>query len=231
MRLHYLQHVPFEHPAGILEWALARGFLIDATRLYAGEPLPALEDFDWLVLMGGPMNVYEYDRYPWLAAEHELVGRAARAGKTVLGICLGAQLIACALGGRVRRNREREIGWYPIAETDACRASPWAGVLGEGLAVLHWHGDTFTPPPGALHLATSRACAQQGFVWGGRVLALQFHLELGREDLARLVECCAEDLAAGGRFVQAAADMLAPDAPFDAARAALERALERLHAA
>jgi GMP synthase (glutamine-hydrolysing) len=229
MRLHYLQHVAFEPPAAILDWALARDFSIDATRLYEGEPLPAPPDYDWLVVMGGPMNVYEYDRYPWLAAEHACVRSAVQAGKTVLGVCLGAQLIAAAMGGRVSRNSLPEIGFFPVTETPACAATPFAGFLGGSMEVLHWHGDTYTLPPGAICLAASAACAQQAFCLGPQVVGLQFHLELGAPQLVRLVNQASADLI-DSPWVQSASQMLADPGRHTPMDAALRGLLDRMHA-
>lgn len=231
MRLHYLQHVPFEHPGAILDWARANRVAVTATQLHAGETLPAPAHFDALVVMGGPMGVYDHAAHPWLAAEHALVRAAVDAGKAVLGICLGAQLLACALGAQVRRNEQREIGWFPIRETAACAASGWAGIFDGEIEVLHWHGDTFELPRGALHLASSAACAHQAFAMGARVLGLQFHLELRPVDLNALIRHCGAELAPGP-FVQDADAMLTGDpARFERTRRILDRLLGRLFAA
>ncbi len=226
MRLHYLQHVPFEAPGAILEWALARNFDIDATRLHEGESLPAHADYDALVIMGGPMNVYEFDAHPWLREEQVFIREAIAAGRHVLGICLGAQLIACASGARVTRNPEPEIGWFPVRETADCARSPYAGFLGGSLDVLHWHGDTCALPPGATHLATSAACAQQAYCIGPRVLGLQFHLELRENDLDTLLRHAGGDLVPRP-WVQDAATIRAGGARCAATRAALEALLSR----
>jgi GMP synthase-like glutamine amidotransferase len=118
MRIHYLQHVPFEDSAKIGEWARDTGHTVTCTRLCDEEALPPLNSFDWLVIMGGPMNVYEHQAYPWLVPEKRLIERAIEHGKFVLGVCLGAQLAADVLGGPVTKNRYREIGWFPVSLTE-----------------------------------------------------------------------------------------------------------------
>jgi len=114
MRIQCLQHVNFEGPASIETWARERGLSMEKTDLSAGAALPGCDDFDWLVVMGGPMNVYEESAYPWLAGEKRLIGDAIGRGRLVLGVCLGAQLIASVLGAAVYRNSHREIGWFPV---------------------------------------------------------------------------------------------------------------------
>jgi GMP synthase-like glutamine amidotransferase len=216
MHIQCLQHVPFEGPCGIGGWAAARGHRLAVTPLYAGVVPPRPADFDWLVVMGGPMGVGDEAQYPWLAAEKVLIREAIAAGKTVVGVCLGAQLIAEVLGGRVYRNREREIGWMPIQLTEAGRASPLFGFLPPVLPVFHWHGDTFDLPPGAVHLARSDACEHQAFLVGGRALGLQFHLESTAASVAGLCAECADELRPGP-YVQTARQMLAVG-PADYAR-------------
>jgi GMP synthase-like glutamine amidotransferase len=115
MRMHYLQHVPFEDMANIEGWAQDRGYDISRTLLYEDEPLPDMDKFDWVVVMGGPMNIYEHDKYPWLAREKGFIKAAIQGGKIFLGICLGAQLIADVLGGKVRKNSHKEIGWHKVS--------------------------------------------------------------------------------------------------------------------
>lgn len=209
MRIHYLQHVDFEDPGAIVSWARGRGHPVSRTLLFAGESLPRLAEFDWLLVMGGPMNVYDDGLFPWLAAERAFIRDAIGAGKTVVGICLGAQLIADAIGGRVVKNRHREIGWHPVFMTDAARVSPVLSFLPETPIVFQWHGDAFVSlPDGATILARGEACANQAFRYGERVFGFQFHLEYAREHIEALIRHCPEDLRPG-TFVQDAESMLA----------------------
>lgn len=228
MRIQVLQHVPFEGPAGIADWAASRGHPLTVAHLYRGDPLPALDDFDRLVVMGGPMGIYDEQKHPWLAPEKALLGAAIGVGKTIVGICLGAQLLADCLGAPVVRNAHKEIGWLPIELTPEALADPVFGPLAPGLTVYHWHGDTFPLPPAAVHLARSAGCEHQAFLYQGRVLGLQFHLETTPGSLASLVSNCADEIVAGP-YVQDAAIMLAAS-PADFARinTALFGVLDRL---
>ena len=178
MRIHFLQHHPLESPGCISEWALSSHCTIAGTRVYQTDLLPRVSEFDWLIMMGGPMGAHEDTEYPWLAKEKQLIERAIEKGKTVLGICLGAQLIADVLGARVYPNKEKEIGWFPIELTDGGRSSPVTWFLPRRLTVLHWHGDTFDLPEGAVHLAWSEACSNQAFTYNERVIGMQFHMEM-----------------------------------------------------
>jgi len=207
LRIHYLQHVPFEGPGFIESWAMVRGYRLTSTRLYAGHQLPAAEEFDWVFILGGPMNVYEENRYPWLAREKRFIGEALHRGKAVIGICLGAQLLACVLGAKVMRNPCVEIGWYPVEKAAQASQSSFSGFLPDQFPAFHWHGDTFEIPRGAVHLARSQACENQAFAFGDRVAAFQFHLESTRESVEQLVHSCPEDLAEGP-FIQSPAEML-----------------------
>ena len=209
MRIQIIQHVPFEGPGSIARWAEAGGHSMGFTHLHAGDPLPALGAFDRLVVMGGPMNIYEYDAYPWLREEKAFLQGAVAAGKTIVGICLGAQLLADVLGGAVTAGREREIGWLPLELTAEGRRSALFGPLPERPTVFHWHGDTFAIPPGAERLAASEGCANQAFLHDGRVLGLQFHLESTAESVAAIVENCGDELVAGHPFIQDAETILA----------------------
>lgn len=207
LRIHYLQHVPFEGPGFIESWALVRGHRLTATRLYVGHRLPATEEFDWLFILGGPMNVYEESRYPWLAREKRFIGEALREGKVLIGICLGAQLLACVLGAKVTRNPCVEIGWYPVQKASQASQSSLSGFLPDSFPAFHWHGDTFEIPRGAVHLARSEACENQAFAFDDRVVAFQFHLESTRESVENLIHSCPEDLAEGP-FIQGPLQML-----------------------
>lgn len=194
MKIHCLMHVPFEDAARIGDWATDRGHSLTYTRLYQDEPLPALDTFDMLAVMGGPMNIYESDIYPWLIAEKAFIRQAIDAGKTVLGVCLGAQLIADVLGGPVTPNPQKEIGWHPITLTEDGLKSPLFSGLPRQMNVFHWHGDTFAIPPKAIRLAASQACPNQAFLYRDHVLALQFHLEYSPESIEKMLTHCAAEL-------------------------------------
>ena len=210
MRIHCLQHVPFEGPAAIADWAATRGHRLTLTKLYAGEELPGVEEFDWLIVMGGPMNIYQDAQYPWLAGEKALIGQAVAAGRTLLGVCLGAQLLADRLGSRVFRGEHREIGWWPLHLAEAGRRSSLFAGLPEPLEAFHWHGDTFESPPGAVCLAASAACANQAFLYDERVLGLQFHFEVTPASVRLLVKHCGDEIVPG-RYVQSAEQLLGVD--------------------
>ena len=178
MRVHWLQHADYEELGCIAPALLHAGHTLSQTRLQAGEALPAQDAFDALLVMGGPMNIYEHDAHPWLVAEKTFIGATIDASKRVLGICLGAQLIADVLGGPVTRNAETEIGWFEVALNDAGRAAPAFTGFPERFTAFHWHGDTFAMPTGATNLMHSAACAHQAFAFGTRVIGIQFHLEV-----------------------------------------------------
>lgn len=228
MRIHALQHVPFEGLGHIGQWVKNRGHHLALTRLWAGEPLPRPATFDRLVVMGGPMNIYEDDRYPWLADERNLIAEAVEGGKSMVGICLGAQLLADALGSRVVAGKNKEIGWMPVVLTAAGRESALFRGLPEHFMVLHWHGDTFAIPPGAIHLAESEACPSQAFVYQDRVLGLQFHLESTPASVEEITANCRSELVAGP-CIQSEAEILAAG-PLHFARinSLLETLLDRL---
>ena len=209
MKLHYLQHEPFEDPGSILAWAKERKLSLSATMVFKNEPLPHPDSFDILVMMGGYMSVYEEERHPWLVAEKALILQAIRSGKAVLGVCLGAQLIASALGAEVRRHMVKEIGWFPVTLTPLGRTSRLFAGWPETFQALHWHGDIFNIPAGATKLASSRACPNQAFSYGERTAALQFHAESTADSVQRLVSGCAGDLIPDEPFVQSAETILA----------------------
>jgi GMP synthase-like glutamine amidotransferase len=212
MNLHYLQHVQFEGLANIEQWAEANGFSISRTRLYADEALPPAASIDWLVVMGGPMNIYEEDLYPWLAREKNFIREAIDSGKVVLGICLGAQLIADVLGGKVYRNEFKEIGWLPVTLVSAADGPSAFGSFPKRFMAFHWHGDTFHLPPGAVRTAESEGCAIQSFEYDkGRVVGLQFHLESSEKSIGLLIEHCADELV-DGKYIQKPGEILPKDA-------------------
>jgi GMP synthase-like glutamine amidotransferase len=194
MRLHYLQHVAFEDAANIAAWALGRGYSVTRTRLDLGQSLPPQDTFDWLVVMGGPMNVDEHDAYPWLVQEKQFLRSAIDRGVRLLGVCLGAQLIAEVLGGAVTRNRQTEIGWHPVTLTEAAGSSPLFGRFPREVPAFHWHGDTFSIPPGAVRIAASAGCDNQAFEVGRRVVGLQFHWDYSAASIEAMLRHCGDEL-------------------------------------
>ena len=227
MRLHYFQHVPFEGLGVIDVWARHNQHEISGTRFYAGDTPPNMDEIDYLVVMGGPMGVNDHEQYPWLPRAAGAIRAAVEADKPVLGICLGAQLIAYSLGARVYKNDQPEIGWFPVTETEAARNSNWHGFLNGEMPVLHWHGDTFDLPDGAIHLARSVACENQAFVINERVVGLQFHLELGTQPLEHLLSACADELVEAPT-IQSAEQMRRYAHCFDATNRAMHQLLDRL---
>lgn len=222
IRVHCIQHVAFETPGRIADWVVERGHSFAATRLYADEPLPAVDGFDALVVMGGPMGVHDDARFSWLTAEKHFIEETIGAGKRVLGVCLGAQLVAHVLGARVYRNRFKEIGWYPVQSTEAGRAR---GLPKEFLA-FHWHGDAFDLPKDALHLAKTAACEHQMFAVGPNVLGIQFHLEVMRAGVEEMLRHGATDLGEGP-YMQTPAAMTTSDGNVVAAHSLLDGILDR----
>ncbi len=200
-RLHYIQHVPFETPGSILEWSAAAGVTLSSTRLYNSEPFPNQDSFDCLIIMGGPMGVHDESSCGWLTGEKAFIEDTIRAGKIVLGICLGAQLVADVLGANVIQNDYKEIGWFPIETTVENRSVIPTGFLPDRLTVFHWHGDKFDIPSTSVRIAGSEGCANQGFVYGDRVVGLQFHLEVTPDTLAEMVKNGRHELVPG-KYVQ-----------------------------
>jgi len=227
MRVHHLRHVEFEGLGSIEPWLLARGHKLSTTCEFRNEPLPTVDDLDVLIVMGGPMGVNDEAAIPWIKAEKQLIRDSITAGKKVLGVCLGAQLIASALGARVYRNAEREIGWMEILRTPEAAAHPLGSALPERYEVFHWHGDTFDLPPGAVHLAESDGCKHQAFALGTNVLAFQFHIEMTPEWAAKLIDGCRNELSPA-RYVQSAAEIAAPAERFAAMNERMSAMLTRL---
>lgn len=204
MRIHYLQHVPFEDPAAIAEWAAHRGHELTGSHLYRGDSLPQLDDFDWLVVMGGPMSVGDTDDYPWMRPELDLIGASVARGRRVLGVCLGAQFLADALGARVHAAPEKEIGWFPVEALPVTTTDVYRGLPAQ-FTPLHWHGDTFELPADAVHLAHGPGCANQAFQVGQRAIGLQFHIEATPASVTELVDHCADEIEDGRWQMPAAA--------------------------
>lgn len=208
LNIHYLEHVPFEGLGCIGQWITERGHNLSATKFHEQGQLPQIDALDWLIIMGGPMSVNDYRMYPWLESEKEFIAQAIVHGKTVIGICLGSQLIASALGSCVFPNTEKEIGWFPI-QNNGLYDNILLGASEQPM-VFHWHGDTFKLPQGARLLASSRGCENQAFLYRGNVLGLQFHLEATKDSIAEMLIHGRDELV-GGKYIQTASDILEQD--------------------
>lgn len=204
-----LQHVPFEGPDACAEWFLAAGHAVSIVALYRGDPLPTVASASFVLVMGGPMSVNDEAEFPWLVEEKRFVRAAVEAGIPVLGICLGAQLLAAAFGARVYPNPVKEIGWWPVEGVD--HGDPGAFRFPRAFTPLHWHGETFDLPRGAVHLARSTACANQAFQLGPRAIGVQFHLESTGAGLRGMVAHGRHELAPGP-YIQGEAELLDDDA-------------------
>ena len=207
MRVHVVQHVTFETPALIADWARERGHELTMS-LALAEEYPPCEEIDFLVVLGGPMDADDEVTSPWLCAEKHYIAKCIATGHEVLGVCLGAQIVAEVLGGKVRRNPEREIGWYEVHKTASASGEPLFAEWPDSLVAGQWHGDTFDLPAGLETLYSSEACANQAFVFDRRVVGLQFHLEWSEESLAALVAECGSELNGGELWVMSASEII-----------------------
>ena len=198
MKAHYLQHVPFEGLGYIEKWLVDSGYSITATRIFEKAVFPDIESIDFLIIMGGPMSVNDEDRIPWLQNEKKFIREYIATEKPVLGICLGAQLIADVLGSKVYPNTQKEIGWFPVRE---CAPGKTAFRLNDSKAVFHWHGETFDLPEGAIRLAENDACKNQAFQFRDSVFGFQFHLEVTPETVEGMLENCGPEIVKG-RYIQ-----------------------------
>jgi GMP synthase-like glutamine amidotransferase len=222
MQIHIFQHVDFEDPGYILDWLSRQGHIISTTKFF--DPvyhLPAPHEIDGLIILGGPMGVYDEAEYPWLRPEKEYIKGILQLGKPLLGICLGAQLLSVCLGGSVVPAPNKEIGWFPVR---AVGESWLAALFCEAPTVFHWHGDQFNIPPGAIPVAVSEANDNQGFTYGERIVGLQFHLECKPENLRRMVAHGAAELGHGG-FVQGAEEILQGEAACRGMNGIMEKVL------
>ncbi len=210
MRAHFFQHVPFEGLGSIGPWLESRGAAVTGTRFFEKCTLPAVNEVDLLIVMGGPMSVNDESVHPWLKDEKRFIKEAITRDKAVLGVCLGAQLIANAMGARVYPNAEKEIGWFPIHRVNIPKAGD-AYRFPKQPVVFHWHGETFDLPPGANQLARSEACENQAFQLGRNAIGLQFHLETTPQDARDLVGKCRHELVPA-KFVQSEETILSAPA-------------------
>jgi len=166
-----------------------------------------MDKIDCLIVLGGPMNIYDYEKHPWLYKEKEAIKEAIAKNKIVIGICLGAQLIADVLGAKIKQNNHKEIGWFKIKKNPASQSVKIADFLPDEALAFHWHGDTFDIPVGAIPLAYSEVCQNQGFIYKEKVLAMQFHLESTKESVELLIKNNTKELIEAA-YIQKPAEIL-----------------------
>lgn len=194
-----IQHVAAEGPGRIEERLTLAGERVDIVRVDRGEPIPeSLEEHDALIVMGGPMGVYETDRYPHLTRELRLIEAAVIREAPVLGICLGSQLLAAALGARVYPAKQKEIGWFPVQLTEAAHHDALFRDGAQHFEPLHWHGDIFDLPKNAIPLARSALTEIQAFRYGTSAYGLLFHLEATGEQIHGMIDAFSNELSEAG---------------------------------
>jgi GMP synthase (glutamine-hydrolysing) len=215
-KIYILQHHPVESLANIADALEGAALAWQYVRVDEGQPVPAsMKGAGGLIVMGGPASVYQTDRYPWLRDEMRLIEDAMKSNLPVLGVCLGAQILAAALGAKVERNPNgKEIGWHPIRLSDAAKDDRLMRGLPATMTPFHWHGDIFELPRGAISLASSDKTPCQAFRHGDKAYALQFHLEVTRESVAAMADAFAKDLLRenipADRMIAQAAEYLQP---------------------
>jgi len=227
LRVHYLQHVPFEGLGCMYDHFQTMGYRLSSSNVSAADDFPNIDDIDWLIVMGGPMGVGDENRFPWLHSEKAYIERAIDSGKTVLGICLGAQLIADVLGARIISGACCEIGWHAVERTPEACHTILDQALPASFEAYHWHADMFEIPANAVRLASSPGCINQGFIVEDRVIGLQCHLEMTMAGARELISACWDEHLPGD-FVQCPEQMLAQPSRFDASNAVMIAILKRL---
>ena len=220
-------HVPFEGPAKILDWIKNKGHKLEYTRFFQGDALPDASGVDMLIIMGGPMDVYDFHMHDWMEDEIAWVKDFIEMNKPVLGICLGAQIIAAALGEEVYPGPHREIGWHNLQFFPSLGNFKIFKDLPVTRKVFNWHGDTFNIPEGAIRIAASQAFPNQGFIYNNKVLAMQFHLEVTPESVKDLVENCRDELVEGPH-IQSEKEILSEQNYFQANQEVLYQFLDYL---
>jgi GMP synthase (glutamine-hydrolysing) len=228
MQILVLQHVPFEGPATLANWALSRGVQLNIQAMDQRHNMPELWLFDGIIVLGGPMGVYDDDEHPWLSLEKKFLATARQASKPILGICLGAQLLAQLEGATVRNNKYKEIGWWPIHFTQFALQSPLFEGFPAQLEVMHWHGDSFDLPATSQLLASTPGCQNQGFLsHDGKLLGLQFHMEWNFEVAQALVTHCRHELEQQSPYVQTKEEILRPSEAYAAMNTWMYKLMDR----
>lgn len=214
MHIHFLQHVPFEGLGCMEEWFKKEQAEITSTQLYQDPVFPEPEQIDWLVIMGGPMSANDNYKYPWMIKEKRFIEKAIMAQKKIIGVCLGAQLIADVLGAKITKNPETEIGWFEVSKVEGEKSSDIFKNFPEKADVFHWHGETFELPQRATRIFESQACRNQGFLIDDQILGLQFHFEITEGGAKKLIDACRDEMIPA-RYVQTEQEILSAPGRFE----------------
>lgn len=219
MRIHCLQHLKNETLGNVGTWIARKGHKLTKILPYENSLFPAPEEFDLLLIMGGTMSVYQEEEYYWLKPEKEFVRKVIETGKPVLGSCFGAQMIADVLGGKVTKNSYKEIGWHKVRsiegeKTNKVRNSELPPCMFPEFTGFMWHGDTFEIPTGSVKLFESEACPNQGFLYNGNVLGLQFHPEADRQWVRNLIKDSGHELVQG-KYIQSEKQICSQESCFE----------------
>ncbi|HEV2832739.1 MAG TPA: type 1 glutamine amidotransferase [Hanamia sp.] len=211
LNIHYFQHAPYEGLGCIEEWAIQQGHTLTATKFFeSSHILPDIQTIDALIVLGGPMSVYDELDYDWLATEKSFIKEAIDKEKRVLGICLGSQLIAACSGAGVSAAPNKEIGWFKIFPTEATKEISWLyDLLKEEPVAFHWHGDKFQIPAGSVNLTDSVANSNQLFMIKDKTLGIQFHLEVTHNSLLEMIKNGGVELNTTAPYIQSPKEILA----------------------
>jgi GMP synthase-like glutamine amidotransferase len=203
MKIHCFQHVAFENLGTIENWAVSNNHSISYTYFFENNiSFPDLTEIDMLIVLGGFMNVDDEEQFPWLESEKEFIKKGIDSGIKVVGICLGSQLISAALGSKVYKSQETEIGFYPITFNQTALNSSLFKYFSNPYTVFQWHGDTFELPQGAQLLASSEGCKNQAYLLGANVLAMQFHIEMNETVLNEMLKHDGQELEEKAKYIQ-----------------------------
>lgn len=227
MNIHYIQHVPFEN-LGYIEFLLKeKVHSITSTKVWENKQFPEIGEIDLLIILGGPIGVNDDNKYYWLKDEKKFINAFVKTKKKIIGICLGAQLLAHALGASIIKNAYIEIGWFPIIIKSSF--SSWLGeeLPQKELTVFHWHGDKFNIPPGAVNQAFSNGCDHQLFTYGNNIIGIQFHLEATSDLINSMIDNEGDEFIES-RFIQGRIEILNKKDSFNDSNELMRKIFEKL---
>lgn len=227
MRIHALINYSIVDLGTIQTWADNKGHTITTTNVYENQQFPDLDQFDLLIILGGLMSAYEEEKHPWIKMEKQFIKKAIDAGKGVLGVCLGAQMIADTIGSKTYPQGHLELGWWDVQFTESIKDIPVFKGLPTDLKLFQFHSDTYQLPPDATHLAKSKGCENQAFIYGDRVVGLQFHPEFTEAKIQEMVDLIEAEMA-DGPYAQHPEEFLGREDDLQKAQAFLFTLLDNL---